>query len=399
MRNIPFSPPDIREEDIQEVVDALRSGWITTGPRTKTFEAKIAEYCGTNRAVCLNSATAGMELILRLLGIGKGDEVITSAYTYTASASVIEHVGAKIVLVDTAPESYEMDLNKLEEAITEKTKAIIAVDLAGVICNYEAIFKLVESKKNLFKANNEIQDKIGRITVIADAAHSFGAKQKGKMSGNIADFSSFSFHAVKNLTTAEGGAVTWRDINGIDNSDIYQHLMTLSLHGQTKDALAKTKLGSWEYDIISPAYKCNMTDIAAAIGLSQLRRYDEVLSRRKELINRYNELLSGCDVKILKHYDESSESSGHLYIVRLNGKDEEFRNKVIVKMAEKGIATNVHYKPLPMMTAYKNLGFKINDYPNGFNMYKNSITLPLNTLMSNDDVEYVIENLREILRG
>ena len=399
MRNIPFSPPDIREEDIQEVVDALRSGWITTGPRTKTFEAKIAEYCETNRAVCLNSATAGMELILRLLGIGKGDEVITSVYTYTASASVIDHVGAKIVLVDTAPDSYEMDLNKLEEAITEKTKAIIAVDLAGVICNYEAIFKLVESKKELFKANNEIQDKIGRIAVIADAAHSFGAKQKGKMSGNIADFTSFSFHAVKNLTTAEGGAVTWRDINGIDNSDIYQHLMTLSLHGQTKDALAKTKLGAWEYDIISPAYKCNMTDIAAAIGLSQLRRYDEVLSRRKELINRYNELLSGCDVKILKHYDESSESSGHLYIVRLNGKDEEFRNKVIVKMAEKGIATNVHYKPLPMMTAYKNLGFTIDDYPNGFNMYKNSITLPLNTLMSNDDVEYVVENLRVILRG
>ena len=399
MRNIPFSPPDIREEDIQEVVDALRSGWITTGPRTKTFEAKIAEYCETNRAVCLNSATAGMELILRLLGIGKGDEVITSVYTYTASASVIEHVGAKIVLVDTAPDSYEMDLNKLEEAITEKTKAIIAVDLAGVICNYEAIFKLVENKKELFKANNEIQDKIGRIAVIADAAHSFGAKQKGKMSGNISDFSSFSFHAVKNLTTAEGGAVTWRDINGIDNSEIYQHLMTLSLHGQTKDALAKTKLGSWEYDIISPAYKCNMTDIAAAIGLSQLRRYDEVLSRRKELINRYNELLSGCDVKILKHYDESFESSGHLYIVRLNGKDEEFRNKVIVKMAEKGIATNVHYKPLPMMTAYKNLGFTIDDYPNGFNMYKNSITLPLNTLMSNDDVEYVVENLRVILRG
>ena len=399
MRNIPFSPPDIREEHIQEVVDALRSGWITTGPRTKTFEAKIAEYCETNRAVCLNSATAGMELILRLLGIGKGDEVITSVYTYTASASVIDHVGAKIVLVDTAPDSYEMDLNKLEEAITEKTKAIIAVDLAGVICNYEAIFKLVENKKELFKANNEIQDKIGRIAVIADAAHSFGAKQKGKMSGNISDFSSFSFHAVKNLTTAEGGAVTWRDINGIDNSEIYQHLMTLSLHGQTKDALAKTKLGSWEYDIISPAYKCNMTDIAAAIGLSQLRRYDEVLSRRKELINRYNELLSGCDVKILKHYDESYESSGHLYIVRLNGKDEEFRNKVIVKMAEKGIATNVHYKPLPMMTDYKNLGFTIDDYPNGFNMYKNSITLPLNTLMSNDDVEYVVENLRVILRG
>lgn len=399
MRNIPFSPPDIREEDIQEVVDALRSGWITTGPRTKTFEAKIAEYCETNRAVCLNSATAGMELILRLLGIGKGDEVITSAYTYTASASVIDHVGAKIVLIDTAPESYEMDLNKLEEAITEKTKAIIAVDLAGVICNYEAIFKLVESKKELFKANNEIQDKIGRIAVIADAAHSFGAKQKGKMSGNIADFTSFSFHAVKNLTTAEGGAVTWRDINGIDNSDIYQHLMTLSLHGQTKDALAKTKLGAWEYDIISPAYKCNMTDIAAAIGLSQLRRYDEMLNRRKELINRYNELLSGCDVKILKHYDESFESSGHLYIVRLNGKDEEFRNKVIVKMAEKGVATNVHYKPLPMMTAYKNLGFDIKDYNNSFELYKNCITLPLNTVMSNEDVDYIVKCFIDCMKG
>ena len=399
MRNIPFSPPDIREEDIQEVVDALRSGWITTGPRTKTFEAKIAEYCETNRAVCLNSATAGMELILRLLGIGKGDEVITSAYTYTASASVIDHVGAKIVLIDTAPESYEMDLNKLEEAITEKTKAIITVDLAGVICNYEAIFKLVESKKELFKANNEIQDKIGRIAVIADAAHSFGAKQKGKMSGNIADFTSFSFHAVKNLTTAEGGAVTWRDINGIDNSDIYQHLMTLSLHGQTKDALAKTKLGAWEYDIISPAYKCNMTDIAAAIGLSQLRRYDEMLNRRKELINRYNELLSGCDVKILKHYDESFESSGHLYIVRLNGKDEEFRNKVIVKMAEKGVATNVHYKPLPMMTAYKNLGFDIKDYNNSFELYKNCITLPLNTVMSNEDVDYVVKCFIDCMKG
>ena len=399
MRNIQFSPPDIREEDIQEVVYALRSGWITTVPRTKTFEAKIAEYCETNRAVCLNSATAGMELILRLLGIGKGDEVITSAYTYTASASVIDHVGAKIVLIDTAPESYEMDLNKLEEAITEKTKAIIAVDLAGVICNYEAIFKLVESKKELFKANNEIQDKIGRIAVIADAAHSFGAKQKGKMSGNIADFTSFSFHAVKNLTTAEGGAVTWRDINGIDNSDIYQHLMTLSLHGQTKDALAKTKLGSWEYDIISPAYKCNMTDIAAAIGLSQLRRYDEMLNRRKELINRYNELLSGCDVKILKHYDESFESSGHLYIVRLNGKDEEFRNKVIVKMAEKGVATNVHYKPLPMMTAYKNLGFDIKDYNNSFELYKNCITLPLNTVMSNEDVDYVVKCFIDCMKG
>lgn len=399
MRNVPFSPPDITEEDIQEVVEVLRSGWITTGPRTKEFEAKIAEYCGTNRAVCLNSATAGMELILRLLGIGKGDEVITSAYTYTASASVIDHVGAKIVLVDTAPNSYEMDLEKLEEAITENTKAIIAVDLAGVVCNYEAIFNLVESKKELFKASNELQEKLGRIAVVADAAHSFGAKQKGKMSGSIADFSSFSFHAVKNLTTAEGGAVTWREIEGVDSNEIYQHLMTLSLHGQTKDALAKTKLGAWEYDIISPAYKCNMTDIAAALGLSQLKRYGSMLERRKELINMYNEMLSDLDVHILQHYGYNYESSGHLYLVRLNGKDEKFRNKVIIKMAEQGVATNVHYKPLPMITAYKNLGFDIKDYPNAFEMYKNEVTLPLNTLMSDEDVKYVYECLRNILRG
>lgn len=399
MRNVPFSPPDIIEEDIQEVVEALRSGWITTGPRTKNFETKIAEYCGTNRAVCLNSATAGMELILRLLGIGKGDEVITSAYTYTASASVIDHVGARIVLVDTAPNSYEMDLEKLEEAITENTKAIIAVDLAGVICNYEAIFNLVESKKELFKASNELQEKLGRIAVIADAAHSFGAKQKGKMSGSIADFSSFSFHAVKNLTTAEGGAVTWREINGVDSNEIYQHLMTLSLHGQTKDALAKTKLGAWEYDIISPAYKCNMTDIAAAIGLSQFKRYDSMLKRRKELINMYSEMLSDLDVDILNHYGDDYESSGHLYLVRLNGKDEKFRNELIIKMAEQGVATNVHYKPLPMMTAYKNLGFDIKDYPNAFEMYRNEVTLPLNTLMSDEDVKYVCECLRNILRG
>lgn len=399
MKNISFSPPDIMEEDIQEVVVALRSGWITTGPRTKDFEKKIAEYCGTNRAVCLNSATAGMELILRLLGIGKGDEVITSAYTYTASASVIDHVGAKIVLVDTAPNSYEMDLEKLEEAITKNTKAIIAVDLAGVICNYEAIFNLVESKKELFKPSNELQESLGRIAVIADAAHSFGAKQQRKMSGNIADFSSFSFHAVKNLTTAEGGAVTWREIEGIDSNKIYQHLMTLSLHGQTKDALAKTKLGAWEYDIISPAYKCNMTDIAAALGLSQLKRYDSMLKRRKEIINMYNEMLSDLDIHILKHYDDDYESSGHLYLVRLNGKDENFRNELIIKMAEQGIATNVHYKPLPMMTAYKNLGFDIKNYPNAFEMYRNEVTLPLNTLMSNDDVKYVCQCLRNILRG
>lgn len=399
MRNVPFSPPDITEEDIQEVVEALRSGWITTGPRTKIFEVKIAEYCETKRAVCLNSATAGMELILRLLGIGKGDEVITSAYTYTASASVIDHVGAKIVLVDTAPNSYEMDLKKLEEAITENTKAIIAVDLAGVICNYDEIFKLVERKKEAFKASNEIQEKLGRVAVIADGAHSFGAKQKGRMSGNIADFTSFSFHAVKNITTAEGGAVTWREIEGVDSNEIYQHLMTLSLHGQTKDALAKTKLGAWEYDIISPAYKCNMTDIAAAIGLSQLRRYDSMLERRKEIIRMYNEMLSDLDLHILQHYGYEYESSGHLYLVRLNGKDEQFRNELIIKMAEQGVATNVHYKPLPMMTAYKNLGFNIKNYPNAFEMYKNEVTLPLNTLMSNEDVKYVCENLRYILRG
>lgn len=399
MRNVPFSPPDIIEEDIQEVVEALRSGWITTGPRTKSFEAKVAEYCETNRAVCLNSATAGMELILRLLGIGKGDEVITSAYTYTASASVIDHVGAKIVLVDTAPNSYEIDLEKLEESITENTKAIIAVDLAGVICNYESIFNLVESKKELFKASSKLQEKLGRIAVIADAAHSFGAKQKGKMSGSVADFSSFSFHAVKNLTTSEGGAVTWKEIDGVNSDEIYQHLMTLSLHGQTKDALAKTKLGAWEYDIISPAYKCNMTDIAAALGLSQLKRYDSILERRKELINMYNEMLSDLDVDILNHYGNDYESSGHLYLVRLNDKNEKFRNELIIKMAERGVATNVHYKPLPMMTAYKNLGFDIKDYPNAFEMYRNEVTLPLNTLMSDEDVKYVVKCLSECLRG
>lgn len=399
MRNVPFSPPDIIEEDIQEVVEALRSGWITTGPRTKSFEAKVAEYCETNRAVCLNSATAGMELILRLLGIGKGDEVITSAYTYTASASVIDHVGAKIVLVDTAPNSYEIDLEKLEESITENTKAIIAVDLAGVICNYESIFNLVESKKELFKASSKLQEKLGRIAVIADAAHSFGAKQKGKMSGSVADFSSFSFHAVKNLTTSEGGAVTWKEIDGVNSDEIYQHLMTLSLHGQTKDALAKTKLGAWEYDIISPAYKCNMTDIAAALGLSQLKRYDSILERRKELINMYNEMLSDLDVHILQHYGNDYESSGHLYLVRLNDKNEKFRNELIIKMAEQGVATNVHYKPLPMMTAYKNLGFDIKDYPNAFEMYRNEVTLPLNTLMSDEDVKYVVKCLSECLRG
>ncbi|CEN83682.1 DegT/DnrJ/EryC1/StrS family aminotransferase [Paraclostridium sordellii] len=396
--NIPFSPPDITEVEINNVVEVLKSGWITTGPKTKAFEKKIANYCNTNKAICLNSATAGMEMTLRFLGIGPGDEVITSAYTYTASASVIHHVGAKIVLVDTAKDSYQMDYDKLAEAITEKTKAVICVDLAGVPCDYDKIFEVVNSKKELFNPNNEIQKSIGRVTVVADGAHSFGASYKGKMSGSIADFTSFSFHAVKNLTTAEGGAVTWKSIDGIDDEDIYKRYNCLSLHGQTKDALAKTKIGSWEYDIIEPAYKCNMTDIMAAIGLGQLSRYEDLLNYRKEIINRYDELLKEIEcVDTLKHFTEEYTSSGHLYLIRLIGKDSEFRNEVIVKMAEKGIATNVHYKPLPLLTAYKNLGFDINDYPNAFNMYKNEITLPLNTCIDKNDVEYIVGNLSEIL--
>lgn len=394
--NIPFSPPDITDVEINNVVEVLKSGWITTGPKTKEFEREIAKYCKTNKAICLNSATAGMEMTLRLLGIGEGDEVITSAYTYTASASVIHHVGAKIVLVDTGADSYQMDYDKLEEAITEKTKAIIPVDLAGVMCDYDKIFEIVNRKKALFKANNEIQEAIGRVVVLADGAHSFGASQNGKMSGEVADFTSFSFHAVKNLTTAEGGAVTWRSIDGIDDEEIYKKLNCLSLHGQTKDALAKTKIGSWEYDIIEPAYKCNMTDIMAAIGLGQLNRYEDLLNYRKSIINKYDELLKNVEgVEVLKHYTNENISSGHLYLVRLVGKDEAFRNEVITKMAEAGIATNVHYKPLPMLTAYKNLGFKIEDYPNAFDMYKNEITLPLNTLINLEQVDYVINKLLE----
>lgn len=392
--NIPFSPPDITEVEINNVVEVLKSGWITTGPKTKEFERKIADYCNTNRAICLNSATAGMEMTLRTLGIGPGDEVITSAYTYTASASIIDHVGAKIVLVDTAKDSYEMDYEKLREAITEKTKAVICVDLAGVPCDYDTIFEVVNSKKELFNGNNKIQSAIGRVAVIADAAHSFGASYKGQMSGSIADFSSFSFHAVKNLTTAEGGAVTWKTIDGIDDEEIYKTYNCLSLHGQTKDALAKTKIGSWEYDIIEPAYKCNMTDIMAAIGLGQLSRYDDLLKYRKGIIEKYNRaLMLRDDIHILKHFTEDYKSSGHLYLVRLIGKDEKFRNNVINKMAELGIATNVHYKPLPLLTAYKNLGFDITDYPNAFDMYKNEITLPLHTLINSEEVKYIIDNL------
>ena len=398
--NIPFSPPDITDVEINNVVEVLKSGWITTGPKTKEFERQIAEYCNTNKAICLNSATACMEMTLRLLGIGEGDEVITSAYTYTASASVIHHVGAKIVLVDTAKDSFQMDYEKLEEAITERTKAIIPVDLAGVMCDYEKIFEVVNRKKDLFKANNELQEAIGRVVVIGDGAHSFGASQKGKMSGEVADFTSFSFHAVKNLTTAEGGALTWRSIDGVDDEEIYKRLNTLSLHGQTKDALAKTRIGAWEYDIVEPAYKCNMTDIMAAIGLGQLSRYENLLNYRKAIINRYDELLEDVEgVEVLKHYTNDNTSSGHLYLVRLIGKDEVFRNGVIIKMAEEGIATNVHYKPLPLLTAYKNLGFNIENYPNAFDMYKNEITLPLNTLISLEDVEYVVENLKECINN
>jgi dTDP-4-amino-4,6-dideoxygalactose transaminase len=397
--NISFSPPDITDIEINEVIDTLRSGWITTGPKTKLFEQKITEYTHTSKAACLNSATAALELTLRLLGIGAGDEVITSAYTYTASASVIHHVGARIILVDTAKDSYQMDYDKLEQAITAKTKAIIPVDIAGVMCDYDRLFKIVETKKHLFIPAGKLQTAIGRVVILADAAHSFGAIYQGKQSGEVADFSCFSFHAVKNLTTAEGGAVTWRDIAGIDNNTaLYKELMLLSLHGQSKDALAKTKVGSWEYDIIYPAYKCNMTDIMAALGLGQLQRYPDILKRRKQLIQMYDQGLAGCNLDILKHYSGEYSSSGHLYLVRLRGKDEKYRNIVIKEMAERGIATNVHYKPLPMHTAYRSLGFNIADYPNSFAQYQNQITLPLHTLLSDDQVEYIVGALKKILR-
>jgi dTDP-4-amino-4,6-dideoxygalactose transaminase len=397
MMKVPFSPPDMSQMEVNEVAETILSGWITTGPRTKEFEKQIALYCHTDRAVCLNSATACMELVLRLLGVGLGDEVITCAYTYTATASVTCHVGAKVVMVDTAPDSYEMDYNKLADAITERTKVIIPVDLAGVICDYDKVFAAVESKKHLFNPTNDLQKAFGRVIVMADAAHAFGAMRSGKMSGEIADFTCFSFHAVKNLTTAEGGAVTWRNIPGVDNEWIYKQFQLLSLHGQDKDALAKTQLGAWEYDIVAPNYKCNMTDIMAAIGLMQLKRYPEMLVRRREIISRYNEGLKNQQVEVLNHYDENHSSNGHLYLVRLIGKDVEYRNEVIVKMAERGIACNVHFKPLPMMTAYKNLGFDIQDYPNAYNQYKNEITLPLHTCLTDEQVDYVIQNFVEII--
>lgn len=398
MREIKFSPPDITDLEIEEVVDTLKSGWITTGPKTKLFEKQIAEFCGTNKAVALNSQTAGMELILRVLGIGKGDEVIVPAYTYTATTSVVDHVGAKIVMVDCAKGSFEMDYEKIPALVNEHTKAIIAVDLAGVPANYQKVYEIAESKKSIFKPSNELQEKIGRIAVLADTAHSFGAKQNGLMTGNIADFSSFSFHAVKNLTTAEGGAVTWKPSLGLDDEVIYKQFMLLSLHGQNKDALSKTKLGAWEYDIVGPWFKCNMTDIMAAIGIAQLKRYDKLLARRKEIIEEYNNAFRDYNVNFLNHYGENHTSTGHLYLMRLIDEDEAYRNKFIEKMAEAGIACNVHYKPLPMMTAYKNLGFDIKDYPNAYEMYKNEVTLPLHTLLTDEDVDYVIEIVKKILK-
>lgn len=395
---IPFSPPDITELEIEQVVEALKSGWITTGPKTKALEQKIADFCGTDKAVCLNSQTACAEMALRVLGIGPGDEVIVPAYTYTATASVVCHVGAKLVMVDIQPDSLEMDYNQLETAITENTKVIIPVDLAGIPCDYDRIFSIVEKKRELFTPSNDIQRAMGRISVNADAAHAFGGSWRGKRVGSIADFTAFSFHAVKNLTTAEGGALTWRDIPGIDNEAIYKQIQLLSLHGQSKDALAKTQLGAWEYDIVGPWYKCNMTDVAAAMGLAQMQRYDALLSRRKDIIQRYDAAFKPLGVQVLKHYTEDYQSSGHLYITRIPGITSEQRNEIIIRMAEQGIACNVHYKPLPMMTAYKNLGFDIADYPNAYRYFENEITLPLHTMLTNKEVQYVMDAYSGILK-
>ncbi len=397
--NIPFSPPDISEEEILEVVDTLKSGWITTGPKTKKFESEIALTCGTNKAVCLNSATAGLELILKVLGVGKGDEVITSAYTYTASASVVEHIGATLVLCDTKENSFEMDYDKLPSLITDKTRAIIAVDIAGIVADYQRVFDIVNQTKDKFLPKTSLQESIGRIAVIADSAHSFGASQKGMMSGSIADFTSFSFHAVKNLTTAEGGAVTWTEKNGITDEALYKEFMLWSLHGQSKDALAKTQVGAWEYDIVYCGQKCNMTDIMASIGLAQLKRYAKMLLRRKDIIAKYDEAFSGAKFSLLNHYGEDFSSSGHLYLVRVVDIDEEKRNKIIIKLAESGVASNVHYKPLPMHTAYKNLGFDIKDFPNAYNQYCNEITLPLHTNLTDEQVNYVIEKFLEAVKS
>ena len=396
--NIKFSPPDITQEEIDEVTDTLRSGWITTGPKTKLFEKQIARYCHTAKAVCLNSATAGLELILRFLGIGEGDEVITSAYTYTASASVIEHVGAKIVLVDVDKEDFYISAANVAKAVNDRTKAIIGVDIAGVIADYDALYKIAEDNKGIFKAANPVQKRIGRIAVIADAAHSFGAVREGKVSGEIADFTSFSFHAVKNLTTAEGGAVTWKSIEGISDEDIYTQFMLMSLHGQSKDALSKMKIGAWEYDIKTLGYKCNMTDIMSAIGIVQLRRYPSLLARRKEIIEKYDKAFAGTAITPVKHYGKDFAGSGHLYITRVDGIDEKQRNAIITRLAEKDIASNVHYKPLPMFTGYKAIGFDIKDYPYAYDMYRNEITLPLHTLLTDEEVDYIIDSYKEAVR-
>ncbi len=396
-REIKFSPPDITEQEAEEVTKALLSGWITTGPRTKKLEERLAAYCHTNKVVCLNSATAAEELNLRMLGIGVGDEVIVPAYTYTATASAAIHCGAKVIFVDSQPDSPEMDYEKMADAINENTKAIVAVDLGGIIADYEAIFEAVEKKRDLFKPKNEIQKKMGRIAVLADGAHSLGAERNGKKAGEIADFTSFSFHAVKNFTTAEGGAATWKSMEGVDDEWLYKQYQLYSLHGQSKDALAKTMLGSWEYDIVSPWYKCNMTDVMAAIGLVQLDRYEGLLARRKSIIERYDAMCDSNGVKHLIHYGENHKSSGHLYLTRIPGINSDQRSEIIIKMAERGVATNVHYKPLPMMTAYKNLGWDIKDFPNAYKYFENLITLPLHTKLTDEDVDYICENYKEVV--
>ncbi len=399
MMNIPFSPPDITEEEIAEVVDTLRSGWITTGPKTKRFEQEIAQMCGTLKAVCLSSQTACAEMTLRVLGIGPGDEVIVPSYTYTASCSIIYHVGATPVMIDCKQNSYEMDYDKVEAAITAKTKVIIPVDLAGVICDYDRIFEIVEKKRSLFHpSENPVQLALGRIIVMSDAAHAFGAQRHGKMCGEIADFTNFSFHAVKNMTTAEGGAATWREIPGVDSNELYKKYMLMTLHGQTKDAFAKDKGTSWEYDVVNTQYKCNMPDVLAAIGLAQLRRYDRMLQRRHELIERYNKAFEGLDIQVLDHKGEDHRSSGHLYFVRFLGKDAAFRNEFYDRMKKHGVNCNVHFKPLPMMTAYKQKGFDIIDFPYAFNMHKNQLTLPLNTVMTDEEAQYVIDTFLKIYK-
>ncbi|EGF86697.1 DegT/DnrJ/EryC1/StrS family aminotransferase [Gemella haemolysans] len=395
--NIPFSPPDISEEEINEVIDTLKSGWITTGPKTKELERRLSEFTDTPKTVCLNSATAALELTLRVLGIGEGDEVIVPAMTYTASCSVIYHVGAKAVIVDIAEDSHEMDYDVLADAITENTKAIIPVDLAGIPCDYDKIFEVVESKKHLFKANSEYQEKLGRVAVVADGAHALGSTYKGKKIGSVADFTTFSFHAVKNFTTAEGGSVTWKENENFDNEELYREYQIYSLHGQTKDALAKTKAGSWEYDIVIPGYKCNLTDIAASIGVVQLDRYPKLLERRENIISQYNKGFEGTRITALSHNSEDYKSCGHLYITHVEGATFEQRGEIIVKMAERGISCNVHYKPLPLLTAYKNLGFDIENYPNAYNYYVKEITLPLHTRLSDEDVAVIIENFKEIV--